>query len=290
MALPAATVNATSAQQRLTVAALVALRRAWAQMGPDFTPSWRRVGPMLVVILAGAQLRSARNGAEYVPAVLEETGQGAESVAIVEARRFSGVASDGRRLDDLLFGAVTTARAAVGAGSDFRVGLRRGESWLAMAAATQVSDAFRGGTLTAMAARPAVSGYVRALQTPSCARCAILAGRWYRMADAFDRHPRCDCKHLPVAEADAGPYVTSPRAAYEAGQIDGLTEGERAALDAGGDMSRIVNARRGASGLRGLTTTELRGRGRRLTPEGILRTARSREHAIELLTTHGYLR
>lgn len=289
MAYPTAAREASRAHQRLTVAALVAVRRAWRAMGIDYDSSWRTVGSRLVLLTAGAQLRAATNGAEYVPAVLEETDQDAPAVAAVVPRRFAGVASDGRRLDDMLYGAVTTAKAAVSDGLDPESGLQSGETWLIMAVWTQLSDAFRGGSSVAITARPAVQGYFRALSPPTCPRCAILAGRWYRYDAGFDRHPRCDCFQIPAAEGDDG-YVTDPAAAYKAGQIHGFTAAERAALDEGADISRVVNARRGASGLRGLTTTELRGRGRRLTPEGIVATARSREHAIELLTTHGYLR
>ena len=55
-----------------------------------------------------------------------------------------------------------------------------------------VSDAGRSAESVATAARPNV-GYVRFLSPPSCARCAILAGRVYRYSQGFQRHPGCDC-------------------------------------------------------------------------------------------------
>jgi hypothetical protein len=88
---------------------------------------------------------------------------------------------------------------------------------------------------------------------------------------------------------------------FRAGQITDLSKGEAAALRESADFSQVVNARRGSSGLRGLTTTEgmsrrgfarsRLGAGRqRLTPDGILRLAGDdRELAIRLLREHGYL-
>ena len=51
-----------------------------------------------------------------------------------------------------------------------------------------VADAARGAESVSIATRPRV-GYVRYLSPPSCSRCAILAGRFYRWSTGFLRHP-----------------------------------------------------------------------------------------------------
>lgn len=293
MAVPRSTLERRRRQERLRLVAVASARRAWAQMGAEFDVSWPLVGPRLFVLLAAAQLNAATNGADSVTDVLVETGQLAPLAAAVAPRRFAGVASDGRDLRGLLYGAVTTAKRYVANGSAPREALAHGGRWLDTAVATQVSDAFRGGTGVAIAARPRVEGYARALTPPSCPRCAILAGRWYRWDAAFDRHLRCDCSQIPVSERASGDYRTDPDKAYAAGQITGLTIGEQEVLKAGADISRVVNSRRGASGIRALTTTELGGRrgdGRsRLTPEGVYAQAATRDEAIRLLIQNGYL-
>lgn len=190
MTLPQATVDHYRQQQRLTVATIAAVRRIWSRMGVDFDTAWPRVAPLLVALVSGAQVGAATAGARYIAAVLTETGQEAEPVAEVAPGAFSGVASDGRELEPLLYGAVVQSKIAVGNGSPASVALALGSRWLDGVVHTQVADAARGASQVAMAARPKVSGYVRMLNLPSCSRCVILAGRWHGWSDGFRRHPR----------------------------------------------------------------------------------------------------
>lgn len=107
---------------------------------------------------------------------------------------------------------------------------------------------------------------------------------------------------IPAAENVAGDLTTDPMKAYRAGQIEGLTDAEREALDNGADISQVVNARRGtyvAGGKRytreGTTRRGFAGnrlgssRIARLTPEQLFADATSREDAIRLLRQHGYI-
>src|SRR6187402_488661 len=104
------------AQQRQVVATVALSRREWARMGGDFDQSWATVGPRLTVLAASAQLGSARSAAAYVPKVLAETNQVADPDGLVNGSAFAGIASDGRPLDTLLYGAVTRAKEAVAQG------------------------------------------------------------------------------------------------------------------------------------------------------------------------------
>lgn len=60
-----------------------------------------------------------------------------------------------------------------------------------------VNDAGRSAMGAWVASRRTETGYIRTLTPPSCSRCAILAGRWYRWSDGFQRHPGCDCEMVP---------------------------------------------------------------------------------------------
>lgn len=250
--LPQSSAEHYREQQRLTVATLVATRRAWGRMAPDFDASWRAVGPRLMVLTSAAQLGAARSGVAYVPRVLAETGITDDPVGEVNPRGFAGVAGDGRPLDSLLYGAVTTAKTAAATQAPPEA-LARGGRWLDKAVQTAVADAGRVAVGVGIAARPALTGYVRMLNPPSCSRCAVLAGEWYRFNEGFLRHPRCDCRHIPASESMAGDLTTDPRAYF-----DSLSESEQRriftnsgaqAIRDGADLGQVVNARRGATGL-----------------------------------------
>lgn len=113
---------------------------------------------------------------------------------------------------------------------------------------TGLNDVARSSAQTAMQARPAVKGYVRMVVGKTCARCAILAGRRYRRAVAFDRHTNCDCVHIPVAE-DRRDWTTDPKAFFKslsaADQDRIFTEAGAKAIRLGADPAQVVNAHKG---------------------------------------------
>jgi hypothetical protein len=153
--------------------------------------------------------------------------------------------------------------------------------------ASLVQDAGRSAESVAIAARPQV-GYVRYLSPPSCARCAVLAGRVYRWSEGFLRHPNCDCVMLPTTiEASSG-LITDPLDLVERGQVTGLSKADLRALNDGADLNQVINVRRVAAGLR--EAGRVLARRGRLTPEGIYRIASDRAEAVALLGRFGYLR
>lgn len=288
------------AAKRLTAATMLAVRSQWDRgMAGDWLASWSQVGPRVAALVAAGQLGAARSGVQYVGDVLEEQGEAAEPVAEPNPRALAGVASDGRDLTGLLALSVPKARDA---GS-----LAAGRAWLDLVVETQLADAHRSGIQLGTVARPG-TGWVRMVNTPCCKRCAVQAGKFFRANDGFLRHPRCRCFHLPTTDP-ASRYATYP----DPSQISDLSEGERKALEAGGDYSQVLNASRGAS-RNGMTTTEgttrrgvayralnpdgagdaKRGRyrattKRRLTPDGIYRIASDEDEARRLLKANGYL-
>lgn len=321
--LPQAATDFYATQQRVNAVAVREARRAWRRMGGDFDASWRREGPVIISILVEAQQQMADKALHYVPRVLAETNIPDLPSGDFRPESLVGIASDGRRLDSLAYGAVTEAKTAVGDGATPQQALDQGGNWLELMTKLQIADAARQAVGIMTASRKNLGGSVRVLNPPSCQRCAILAGRFYRWSTGFQRHPRCDCVNLPSQNqgwAEAEGFITDPMDAYKAGHIRDLTEAQKFAIDNGADIGKVVNATRGmsttatrripkiragkvaeakpgqldllgplrrAQEARGGVPTATQGL---LTPEGIYQQAAGdRDKAIDLLREWGYL-
>jgi hypothetical protein len=319
-------------ERRARLAARTARRAVgyWRQLdGRDIASSWaREVGPLVLALLVDAQERAATDSAATTARLLAAQRLDDGALA-VRPSGFADVASDGRPLPTLLSWPTVTARRDIGRGMPQQRALRASQDQLRRMVATQVQDAGRVAQGAATAAAPQVGGYYRYLTAPSCSRCVVLAGRWYRWSSGFARHPRCDCVHVPAPDhsLDGDPRLVEPR-----GYFDSLTEAEQdaaftaagaRAIRDGADVAQVVNARRGAAGmstasrltaaeqraLRGgpgralptrtnpfgralATTTAGRrpaGGGPRLMPEAIYALAVDREDATRLLRRNGFI-
>lgn len=149
-----------------------------------------------------------------------------------------------------------------------------------------VQDAGRASESVAVAVRPDIR-FVRYLTLPSCARCAVLAGRIYRYSQGFLRHPNCDCVMLPTTVA-APDLVQDPAELAKAGQIRGLSAADLLAIEQGADFGKVVNVRLRRAGLR--QAGRVLARRGKPTPEGIYAIAGDdRTEALRLLKRYGYL-
>lgn len=171
-----------------------------------------------------------------------------------------------------------------------RVALAEAGRWIEQTAATAVIDAARAGEAAASATHREVTGYTRMLNLPSCSRCVVLAGKFYRWNEGFERHPLCDCRHIPSSEAVAGDLTIDPAAYFEAlptadalrrqypdltvqmrrdaglvSQEDVFTVAGAEAIRLGADINQVVNARRG------MQRAQVYGRDVLMTREGITR-------------------
>lgn len=204
-------------QQRLSAAAVVAVQEA-------------RAAERQLELVIAFQIAAARDAAAAVPLMLDEQGLSADSEIQFTPAAVAGVASDGRPLDTLL------AQAS-------------NDSQLGLMVATQIQDAARAAASIGIVSRPRVDGYVRMLNPPSCSRCAILAGKFYRWNKGFDRHPKCDCRHIPSSESLAGDLTTDPQAYFDSlspSEQDRIfTKTGAQAVRDGSDLHQVVNARRG---------------------------------------------
>jgi hypothetical protein len=219
-------------------------RRLWAQMEPgDFDRSWLGIAPSLEALTSGAQLAAATAGAAYVPAALEQQGITSPPEARVRPSAFAGMASDGRTLSGLLEGAVVASKQAVTRGLDGGDALALGQRWLEQTLQTAITDAARDASAASIVARPNV-GWVRMVNPPCCSRCAVLAGRVYKWNDGFRRHPRCDCLHIPTTVANADSYLTKPDDLVKRGLITDLTSAQKARIDDGHNLVKVLNESR----------------------------------------------
>lgn len=275
----------------------------------DLSTWWVGAGVRILALLAGAQLLGARQADGYLDAVLDAQGIDPTAEGAVSARAFTGIASDGRALESLLFEPVIRTKTAIGQGAEIGQAMRIGGALLEEIVRTQIADAARVAVGVGIAARPAVGGYVRMLTPPSCGRCAVLAGKFFRWRTGFQRHPHCDCIHIPSRENLAGDLRTNPYEALKAGQIKGLSKADARALEDGADISQVINARRGMTTAsvfgrdvkattegatrRGVAGQRLGARGVRLMPEQIYadsaRFGLTRAETITVLRQHGYI-
>lgn len=293
--------------------------RLWARVDRrDIARSWADSIPAALTVVESAQAIAAASAGAYLDDLLDEYGMPGGSSGVVRSISFAGMASDGRPLDSLLERPAFTALKAIKARSSEARAMAAGRFTADLIVRTQVADAGRVADGVALTARRQLTGYVRMLSLPSCARCIILAGRWYAYDAGFARHPLCDCLAVPSPEDVSGDLRTDPRLAFEAmepAEQDGVfTKAGAQAIRDGADLSQVVNARRGievagrsaGSGtVRVLRTTRTgttrralagrrlgarQGRVVRLTPEAIYQQAAGdRERALELLYLHGYL-
>ncbi len=305
-----------AAQERLADGAAKAARRLWDEVDPNaIGPSWAELIPRATTVVAAAQLAAALGGLEYLDELM---GIAAPAVTGIVAGRLAGVASDGRDLPTLLAQPAITTLTAIKHGMAPTRALTLGRLQVDAIATTQTVDAGRAAEQLGMAVRPRVVAYTRVVGAKACSRCMILAGREYSWSTGFLRHPRCKCTMRPMRPGERH-QGDDPKDLF-----DGLTRAEQdqrfgkdaaEAIRAGADMAQVVNARRGmqtpSGGGRARYTTEgttrrgyagrrlgnltdrsgryVRSATPRLMPDAIIRDARDREHALELLYEHGYL-
>ncbi len=249
------------------------VQAVWGQISRrDISGSWAQLSPLLVSAVTEAQTEAARLADPYLDAVLAAEDADPAASGRVVPSAFAGIASDGRPLLSLLYQPVIDWKVRMLAGQSADDAFRGSLASALRITSTQVADAGRGATSTAMASRRTIQGYVRVVQPPACGRCVILAGTEWGWNKGFQRHPRCDCIHLPTTliarnqhrgglRGDSFSPTTrpgsaergfiSPRAYFNAlsraEQDRVFTQAGAQAIREGADMAQVVNARRGMS-------------------------------------------
>jgi len=245
-------------QQELTRLGLAQADRSWGN----------RNFSVLVALLIYLQREAAVGAFASVDEMLQEQSVEAPLAAAPVASALAGWTSAGVPMESMItaFQSLTDLYQAV---------------------VTQIADTGRIAQGISIAARPQLDGYVRYLNPPSCARCSVLAGRFYPYSIGFLRHENCDCIMQPVTEEMADGLIDDPMDLFKRGLIKGLTGAEIEAINEGADIAQVVNIRRKSAGLR--VAGHVLERGGRLTPEGIYRLASDRSEVLSLLIRNGYL-
>lgn len=262
----AAAASAYQARQSQTsVDAAVAAIGIWRQIdGKNLDASFLKLLPRLLAVVSAGQ----RKAAAAAPAFTASVVRSSPGVPQLQPKAFGGLTGDGRPMQGLLYTPVALSKQRIGQGQRIAAVIEAEEAHVAMLVRTQVQDAGRTALQSVMAAEPRIRGYVRKVHLPSCARCIILAGRFYGFSDGFLRHPNCDCTMIPVAVGSDFVTGDDPVALLKQMQSDhpdslkkSLTEGDLAALDHGANLNQVVNAHRGMATAAGpgrtvKTTTE----------------------------------
>lgn len=242
----------------------------------DLTGSWQTlVGPRVVEAVAGGQLAAAAQADPYVASVAAADGVDSDPAGPLNPGLFAGHAADGRALDSLLYLPVITTKQRLAAGQSEVDAMLSGLEQLLRMAATEVMDAGRTAAGASIAGNRTIQGYIRVVNPPACARCIVLAGKEFGWNKGFQRHPRCDCVHMPATLIARGRHY---RGAFDPEDyFHGLSKAEQdriftkagaRAIRDGADMTSVVNARRG------MYTAGAYGQKVRATYEGATRRGR----------------
>jgi len=209
------------------------------------------VSAPLLQMLVNAQEAVAKQSGPYMAAV--DDHYGVESDARIHPEAFAGMTQDGVGLDSavLYSSQVMFDQMARGLGPD-QV-LTAGKTFVQQVGRTAVMDAGREADRVQMFARPQYKRWVRQIGPGACSRCIQLAGieSWQV---AFARHPNCHCIAVPAGETFKGAIETSPKAYFDqlskAEQDKRFTKAGAEVIRQGADLQRVVNARRGALGIK----------------------------------------
>lgn len=296
------------ARVALTDAAEAVALDAWDRVDPErIVESWSAEAPSVVATTAAAQQRAATAAEGYLDALAKAQGVSGYVESRLIPQAFVG-GSSGRSLAAMIYQPVIGSLLSISAGADPPAGLSIGRNQLSTIVRTQVADAGRTADGVALTAHRAFDGYVRVVVGATCSRCVILAGVVYRWNAGFQRHPRCDCVHMPTTiEGKSG--LTNPQHVYdslspEARQQAGWSKADQKAIGDGADLNQVTNAHRGVytaggrtftregttkRGFAGKRAIDLGNSRVRLTPEQIYAETANRGQALQQLYANGYL-
>lgn len=175
---------------------------AWGEVSPNaISESWERYLPAVTVAVTSSQISAAESSLVGYRDTAVKTGQYRLPRAFVDPDSVAGESSDGGDLEGALYVPAIRAKQSISAGVSPAQAMRSVRSEFQKLIPSMVADSGRKAA-TALNATRFTGGYVRMLNPPSCSRCAILAGRWFRWNDGFQRHPQCDCVHIPAKSGD----------------------------------------------------------------------------------------
>jgi hypothetical protein len=270
--------------------ALIAILAVWYALNrKNLVQDWvAGAGERTYVLLSILQELVARDANSYIRRTLALQGI-TYTGPDINPTNFAGIASDGRNLESLLAQAIAVTRRYQREGRSDDESMQRGESLLRLIVNTQVSDAGRAAESVSNVVadgedengKKVQTGWIRLLTPPSCGRCAILAGKFYKWSDGFERHPNCDCRHVAVSEEVADDVLSNPYVYFnslsEEEQNYYFGTSQAKAIRSGADINQVINATNVPGAM--FTADD----GRRYTTVGTTRRGLARKRSGEVL-------
>lgn len=283
-------------------------RRLLAGVEPNrAAASWAERVPVLEHAVNAKQGEIALRSAVAASVLLAEQGEHIPGEGVINTKAFGDVVFGDKPLNKVLRAPGKIYEAGIIGGLSPFQAQQKAQQSLDRLLKTIAADTARGAMGTAVAVREGV-GYVRMTTPPSCPDCIVLAGRFYPWNKGFQRHPKCDCVHVPTTAKDfAGavergllhdPYeLFHSMSEEEQDRIFGF--GNAQAIRDGADIFQVINSKRARRGDFTLEGLGKHGNARlshpglsrygRLTPEAIYARAESREQAVRWLRANGYI-
>lgn len=313
-------------QSAITARAQRQARKIWRQLDPEnFDRSWERLGPAMNTVLTNAQVLAASGAEAYIDEIVKTSGLDSDWAGEINPKAFGGITTEGWRNADLLQQPIIGNKMRIKAGMSTRDAVAAGGKQIDRIISTQVFDSGRAGVSVGNAANRTVTGYTRVVSGKACGNCAVLAGTgftirgaYFDVRKAFARHPNCKCQMIPSTKTLSVQQFSSSREYFDSikdpkEQDRIFTKGGAEAIRNGADIARVVNARARKIGRysmpgmknspvyredftgRDLEATYVGFDGRRnfraprLTPNGIMQVAKSRDDMLRLLKKYGYI-
>lgn len=202
-------------QQHIAAATAGLAKKHWRGMTDDFSTSWAQVAPVLIESVQLGRAAVVATSVGYTAAVLDETGQRASQFGTLNPEAFLSQAPNGQTMEDVLAGAVVQSKMAVKSGATSQEALAHAALWLTGVVLTVMADTGRSVVGVDIAQHPTLTGYTRMLNAPSCSRCVILAGKWFKWNEGFLRHPRC----FPAGTLVSGPASAAASRRWYEGEL-----------------------------------------------------------------------
>ena len=275
MAPPSDVLAIGEARQReldaLQRVSLEALGSTYPYMGEDPRPYSAALSEITPTLLA-AQQAGVEGSAGFLADVLAVQGSDDASDFRIRPQGWVDLADGGGSwVKNLLYAPPSAYRSAVADGFGTAVAAARARYVAQVVTLDGLRDTARAADTTGMFGRR-LTKYVRVLRGKTCARCAVLAGRVYKI-EAFRRHPNCDCYHVPVAEVGnrAGKWATDPAAYFNKLSVSEQDEifGEAAALAIRSSSNKEVAMGQVVNADKGVYTVNAFGREVQATREGV---------------------
>lgn len=244
---PAAGYNA--ALRRRAAHLTIEVAQLWSAMHlADIDGAWAALVPALAAKVTAGQFFGASLAYAFLQHHQRAAGLTPRGPQI-QPGAFTGFAASGAPLAEPLSLAPIRIKQAIGRGLVGPQALNAGLAHVDGVAESELQEAARGVMDVGLNTEPNYRGYLRHPNPGACGRCLILANKFYRSNDGFERHPACRCTHDPILVGQKFADLPDARERFDklstAEQDRAFGKPGADAIRAGSDPASVVNARAG---------------------------------------------